>query len=358
MTVQIFRDRPLDGLTTFGTRATAEAYAEASSLESLKELLALAAEQGLPVHFLGAGANTLAMSRVPGLVIRTAFKGIEKRPALVIRTAFKGIEKRPAPDGGTLIRCGAGEIFDDIVKMTVAEGLGGLENLSAVPGTVGGAVVQNIGAYGVELAERLQSVTVWDAKAGEVRDLSTEECDFAYRHSILKTPAGEGLVVLSALLRLPARWYPVTGYRDLDAEIAARGLTAGTLTPAALSDAVRAVRGRKLPDPARLGNAGSFFTNPIISKVHWRELLTKHPSLVYYKLGGGRMKLAAAWLIEAAGFKGAVRGNAGVYENHALILVNRGGASGEEVLALAEEIQRRVKELFGVTLAMEPVVLG
>ncbi|MBP3437865.1 MAG: UDP-N-acetylmuramate dehydrogenase [Sutterella sp.] len=343
MTVQIFRDRPLDGLTTFGTRATAEAYAEASSLESLKELLAHAAESGLPVRFLGAGANTVAMSRVPGLVIRIA---------------IKGIEKKPAPDGGTLVRCGAGEIFDDIVKMTVAEGLGGLENLSAVPGTVGGAVVQNIGAYGVELAERLQSVTVWDSKAGEVRELSTEECDFAYRHSILKTPAGEGLVVLSALLHLPARWYPVTGYRDLDAEIAARGLTAVTLTPAALSDAVRAVRSRKLPDPARLGNAGSFFTNPIISKVHWRELLTKHPSLVYYKLGGGRMKLAAAWLIEAAGFKGAVRGNAGVYENHALILVNRGGASGEEVLALAEDIRRRVREMFGVELAMEPVVLG
>ena len=343
MTPQIYSDRPLDGLTTFGTKAVAEAYAEAPTLEALKALLAYAAEKGMPVHFLGAGANTVAKRRVPGLVIRIT---------------MRGIERSVAPDGDVLLTCGAGEIFDDIVKQTAAEGLGGLENLAAVPGTVGGAVVQNIGAYGVELAERLESVTVWDAKAGEVRTLTPEECDFSYRHSILKTPAGEGLTVLSAVLRLPAKWYPVRGYRDLDAEIAARGLTDESLTPAVLSDAVRAVRARKLPDPAVLGNAGSFFTNPIISKVHWRELLTAHPSLVYYKLGGNRMKLAAAWLIEAAGFKGAVRGPVGVYQGHALILVNHGGAEGEDVLRLAHDIRARVKALFGIELAMEPVVLG
>lgn len=335
--------RPLDGLTTFGTRSEADHYAEAGSLDELEAHLAEANANGLPVHFLGAGANTIAMSRVPGMTIRIT---------------IKGVEMSAAPNGDVLVKCGAGEVFDDIVARTLKAGIGGLENLSAIPGTVGGAVVQNIGAYGVELAERLSSVTVYDRAEKVVRVLTVEECDFRYRHSIMKTEAGRNFVVLSVTLRLPAVWTPVLGYKDLEAEIEARGLTAETVTAPVMSEIVRAVRARKLPDPAVIGNAGSFFTNPIVTKVHWHELLTKHPSLVYYRLGGGRMKLAAAWLIEAAGFKGLAEGPAGVYEHHALIIVNRGGATGEDVMALAERIQKRVFELFGVKLEMEPVRLG
>lgn len=335
--------RPLDGLTTFGTRSEADHYAEAGSLDELEAHLAEANANGLPVHFLGAGANTIAMSRVPGMTIRIT---------------IKGVEMSAAPNGDVLVKCGAGEVFDDIVARTLKAGIGGLENLSAIPGTVGGAVVQNIGAYGVELAERLSSVTVYDRAEKVVRVLTVEECDFCYRHSIMKTEAGRNFVVLSVTLRLPAVWTPVLGYKDLEAEIEARGLTAETVTAPVMSEIVRAVRARKLPDPAVIGNAGSFFTNPIVTKVHWHELLTKHPSLVYYRLGGGRMKLAAAWLIEAAGFKGLAEGPAGVYEHHALIIVNRGGATGEDVMALAERIQKRVFELFGVKLEMEPVRLG
>lgn len=335
--------RPLDGLTTFGTRSEADHYAEAGSLDELEAHLAEANANGLPVHFLGAGANTIAMSRVPGMTIRIT---------------IKGVEMSSAPNGDVLVKCGAGEVFDDIVARTLKAGIGGLENLSAIPGTVGGAVVQNIGAYGVELAERLSSVTVYDRAEKVVRVLTVEECDFSYRHSIMKTEVGRNFVVLSVTLRLPAVWTPVLGYKDLEAEIEARGLTAETVTAPVMSEIVRAVRARKLPDPAVIGNAGSFFTNPIVTKVHWHELLTKHPSLVYYRLGGGRMKLAAAWLIEAAGFKGLAEGPAGVYEHHALIIVNRGGATGEDVMALAERIQKRVFELFGVKLEMEPVRLG
>ncbi len=335
--------RPLDGLTTFGTRSEADHYAEAGSLDELEAHLAEANANGLPVHFLGAGANTIAMSRVPGMTIRIT---------------IKGVEMSAAPNGDVLVKCGAGEVFDDIVARTLKAGIGGLENLSAIPGTVGGAVVQNIGAYGVELAERLSSVTVYDRAEKVVRVLTVEECDFSYRHSIMKTEVGRNFVVLSVTLRLPAVWTPVLGYKDLEAEIEARGLTAETVTAPVMSEIVRAVRARKLPDPAVIGNAGSFFTNPIVTKVHWHELLTKHPSLVYYRLGGGRMKLAAAWLIEAAGFKGLAEGPAGVYEHHALIIVNRGGATGEDVMALAERIQKRVFELFGVKLEMEPVRLG
>ena len=272
--------RPLDGLTTFGTRSEADHYAEAGSLDELEAHLAEANANGLPVHFLGAGANTIAMSRVPGMTIRIT---------------IKGVEMSAAPNGDVLVKCGAGEVFDDIVARTLKAGIGGLENLSAIPGTLGGAVVQNIGAYGVELAERLSSVTVYDRAEKVVRVLTVEECDFSYRHSIMKTEAGRNFVVLSVTLRLPAVWTPVLGYKDLEAEIEARGLTAETVTAPVMSEIVRAVRARKLPDPAVIGNAGSFFTNPIVTKVHWHELLTKHPSLVYYRLGGGRMKLAAAW---------------------------------------------------------------
>ena len=334
---------PLDGLTTFGTRSEADYFAQAATLDELEGLLAEATANNWPVHFLGAGANTIAMSHVHGMVIKVA---------------FKGYEVAAAPNGDVLVKCGAGETFDEIVRRTLQAGLGGLENLSAIPGTVGGAVVQNIGAYGVELAERLASITVYDRAQKVVRVLSVEECDFSYRHSIMKTDAGKDFVVLSATLRLPGIWTPVTGYKDLEAELEARGLTADTVTAAELSDIVRTVRARKLPDPKVLGNAGSFFTNPIITKVHWHELLTEHPSLVYYRLGGGRMKLAAAWLIEAAGYKGHVADTVGVYEHHALILVNRGGATGESVVALAHEIIEAVKARFGVTLAMEPVTLG
>ncbi len=335
--------RPLDGLTTFGTHAEADYYAEAGSLDELEALLAEAHANGRPVHFLGAGSNTIAMSRVPGMTIRIT---------------IKGVEMSAAPNGDVLVKCGAGEIFDDIVARTLEAGIGGLENLSAIPGTVGGAVVQNIGAYGVELAERLSSVTVYDRTEKAVRVLTVEECDFSYRRSVMKTEAGRGFVVLSATLRLPAVWTPVLGYKDLEAELEARGLTPETVTAPLMSEIVRAVRARKLPDPKVIGNAGSFFTNPVITKVHWRELLAQHPSLVYYRLGGGRMKLAAAWLIEAAGFKGWSEGAVGVYEHHALILVNRGGATGEDVMALAGKIQKRVRDLFGVQLEMEPVRLG
>lgn len=335
--------QPLDGLTTFGTHAEADYYAEASTLDELEGLLTEASANARPVHLLGAGANTIALSRVKGMVIKVA---------------FRGYEVAAAPNGDVLVKCGAGETFDDVVRRTLAAGLGGLENLSAIPGTVGGAVVQNIGAYGVELAERLASITVYDRAQKAVRVLCVEECDFSYRHSIMKTDAGKDYVVLSATLRLPRVWTPVTGYKDLEAEMAARGLTTESLTAEIMSDIVRTVRARKLPDPKVLGNAGSFFTNPIISKVHWHELLSAHPSLVYYRLGGGRMKLAAAWLIEAAGFKGYTAGPVGVYEGHALILVNRGGATGEDVVALADAISERVRDMFGVTLVMEPVVMG
>lgn len=330
-------DVPLEGLTTFGLRSTAEAYAEAATTDELRAALAAARERNLPVHFLGGGANTVAMPRVKGLVVRVT---------------MKGFDARRAADGDVLVTAAAGEVWDEVVSRTVAQGFGGLENLAAVPGTVGGAVVQNIGAYGLELAERLESVTVYDRSSESVRMLTREACDFGYRHSIFKTEAGKDLVVLSATLRLPGEWSPVMTYKGLD-----EALGDAEPTPAALEAVVRAIRAKKLPDPKVLGNAGSFFKNPVVPKVVARPLLTVHQSLVAYPLGGARVKLAAGWLIEQAGFKGYRSGPVGVCENHALILVNYGGATGEDVLRLMKEITAGVETKFGIALEPEPVFL-
>lgn len=219
--------------------------------------------------------------------------------------------------------------------------------------------MQNIGAYGVELAERLSSVTVYDRAEKVVRVLTVEECDFSYRHSIMKTEAGRNFVVLSVTLRLPAVWTPVLGYKDLEAEIEAPGaLSAETVTAPVMSEIGA---GRARPQAARSRSDRErrlLLHEPDRHEGSLARAPHQASELVYYRLGGGRMKLAAAWLIEAAGFKGLAEGPAGVYEHHALIIVNRGGATGEDVMALAERIQKRVFELFGVKLEMEPVRLG
>ena len=273
--------RPLDGLTTFGTRSEADHYAEAGSLDELEAHLAEANANGLPVHFLGAGANTIAMSRVPGMTIRIT---------------IKGVEMSAAPNGDVLVKCGAGEVFDDIVARTLKAGIGGLENLSAPfwarwaePScrTSAPTASSSLSAFSVTAHDRAEKVGA-SSPSRSARQLPPQHHE---------DRCGPQLRGASVTLRLPAVWTPVLGYKDLEAEIEARGLTAETVTAPVMSEIVRAVRAcGSRPDPAVIGNAGSFFTNPIVTKVHWHDLLTKHPSLVYYRLGGGRMKLAAAWL--------------------------------------------------------------
>ena len=337
--LKIENNKSLDALTTFHLSAEAEAYVEVETLEALRAAFAYAREKSLPVKVLGGGSNIVAMPRVSGLVVHPAFRGI----------------RFEADEEGTLLTAGAGESLDGVVRAALSRGLGGLENLSAIPGHIGGAVVQNVGAYGLELAERFVSARVYDAQTDEVRVFDLEACDFAYRMSVFKRPENEGrFVVLDATLRLPKVWTPVLGYKALAEQVAG----CSSLTPAAVADAVRAIRAEKLPDPAVIGSAGSFFKNPIVTIVKARELLTQNGSLVTYPIGGDRVKLAAGWLIDACGFKGAQVGDAAVYEKHALIIVNRGHATGEDVAALAQTIISRVEKRFGVTLEPEPVFMG
>lgn len=339
--LKIEYDKPLAALTTFHLRANAEAWVEVASLEDIRDALSVAKGRGWQTTILGGGSNVVPMPLVPGLVIHPV---------------FRGIHEAQSESGSLIVVAGAAEALDDLVRCTVGKGLGGLENLAAIPGSVGGAVVQNAGAYGVEMAERIAWVRVYDPDIDDFRTLTPTECDFGYRTSIFKSKAGSRLIITEAAFVLPLIWQPVTAYKGLSSLFADRD--PASVTPAEVETAVRNLRAQKLPDPSQTGSAGSFFKNPVVTKLKARELITLHPNLVSYPLAGGRAKLAAGWLIEAAGLKGLSSGDAAVWPAHALILINRGRATGEDVLKLGREIAERVERRFGVVLEPEPIFLG
>jgi UDP-N-acetylmuramate dehydrogenase len=294
----------------------------------------------MPRLILGGGSNLLLTGDFDGLVVKVE---------------VPGLRELGESNGAWHIEIGAGENWHAAVERLLAMRRPGLENLALIPGNCGAAPIQNIGAYGLELAERFASLRAWDtATRGEV-EMTSADCDFGYRDSAFKHDLAGRCVILTVTLALPKHWQPVAGYPDVAHDLKARGIE----QPCArdIFDTVVAVRRRKLPDPQHIGNAGSFFKNPIVSREQHHALIAHHPSLVSYPLPGGRVKLAAAWLIDAAGLKGVTRGRAGVYERQALVLVNRGGATGAEILALAREVQDKVMEKFGVWLAPEPVIV-
>jgi UDP-N-acetylmuramate dehydrogenase len=341
MSFQLQEQVSLRSFNSFGVDACARWYAHVRSPDDLQRLQEDGRLRGLPRLVLGGGTNVLFIDDFPGVVVHIDIPGCEELGLV---------------DDAYRIRVGAGESWPALVERLVHGGRPGLENLALIPGRVGAAPIQNIGAYGLELAERLHSVTVWEARSGSAREMSLEECGLGYRDSVFKRDAGGERIVLAVTLRLPRHWKAVKGYAELERELAVR--VHGPVGPADVFAAVCALRQRKLPDPADLGNAGSFFKNPIVSRARHAELLTHFPSLVSYPLAGGRCKLGAGWLIEACGLKGCTRGRAGVFEHQALVLVNRGGAAGREILALAREVQARVLEKFGVALEPEVRIAG
>jgi UDP-N-acetylmuramate dehydrogenase len=329
----------LCGFNTFGVEARAAMFAAVRSRDELIEVLQDPRVRGLPRMILGGGSNVLFTRDFDGLVVKIDVAGYQ-----------------PAGDDGErrLIRVGAGESWHPTVARLLADELPGLENLALIPGSVGAAPIQNIGAYGLELAQRIDSVEVCEADSGRALVFSAEDCCFGYRDSVFKRRSPGEYVILSVTLALPKRWTPVAGYTDVEAELKARGVSRPSARD--VFDAVVAIRTRKLPDPREVGNAGSFFKNPVVSRAQQQELIDRFPSMVNYDIGGGLFKLAAGWLIEACGLKGAVRGRAGVFPRQALVLVNLGGATGAEILALAREVQDNVRTRFGVELELEPSV--
>jgi UDP-N-acetylmuramate dehydrogenase len=302
-------------------------------------------EYGLaPKFILGGGSNVVLTHDVSDVVLKVEVRGRR----LVHESA----------DAWT-VEAGAGENWHDFVSWTLAQGWPGLENLALIPGLVGAAPVQNIGAYGVEAKDRLESVDVVDLVTGRSVTLDASVCNFGYRDSVFKHAEGGGLagksVITRVRFRLPRPWQPVLGYLDLERKIA----ETGTARPDArtIFDWICAIRRAKLPDPALIGNAGSFFKNPVVSAEQCRDIIGRDPEIVHYPMPDGSVKLAAGWLIDACGWKGKSVGRAAVYEKQALVLVNRGGASGAEVVTLARAIQESVYGRFGIRLEPEPVIV-
>lgn len=331
----------LAALTTFRVPACARVLAELYQARALGELLATEEIAHANACFvLGGGSNVLFTRDYPGAVLRIATRGIDV------------VDER---DGFVRLRVAAGENWDGLVRWTLARGLAGLENLILIPGTVGAAPIQNIGAYGVELAEFVVAVEAWDGERNSFVRLGREECGFAYRDSRFKREPGR-FIVTAVELELPRERELRLDYRGVREELQAMAITAPTHDDVAR--AVERLRLRKLPNPAEIGNAGSFFKNPLVARERAQALEADYPGLPVYPTDDvGRAKLSAAWLIEAVGFKGRRDGAAGVSEKHALVLVNHGGATGADILTLAGQIRAAVTERFGVTLEPETKVL-
>ena len=336
MTLQLQAGVSLKPYNSFGVDVRAQWFAEAHDDDDVREALAYVAEHRLPLLVIGGGSNLLLTADIQALVLRMATRGI-----------------RLLHDDGVnvVIEAEAGEPWHPFVLSTLARGWSGLENLSLIPGTVGAAPMQNIGAYGVEIKDVFAGLTALDRETGELREFSLQECQFGYRDSLFKHAAGRWLIlrVRFALSRVE---HLHLGYGPVAQRLAEQGISQPTASD--VSRAICSIRNEKLPDPAVLGNAGSFFKNPLVSAAQAAELKRAHPGLVSYPQPDGLVKLAAGWLIEAAGWKGFREEDAGVHRLQSLVLVNYGAASGLQLLALARRIQADILQRFSVNLEMEP----
>ena len=293
-----------------------------------------------PKFVLGGGSNIILTRDMPQTVLKVEVPGIRL------------VEERA---DAWIVEAGAGENWHTLVMWTLAQGFPGLENLALIPGTVGASPVQNIGAYGLELQDRFESLDAVDLRTGLGVTLGSEICAFGYRDSVFKQALAGKVVITRVRFRLPKPWRPVLGYLELERKQAETGIREPS--PLQVAEWVMAIRRQKLPDPAQIGNAGSFFKNPMVTPEQCRDIIGRDPEVVHYPLPDGQIKLAAGWMIDACGWKGKSIGRAGVYEKQALVLVNRGGAIGSEVMTLARAIQESVYGRFGIRLEPEPVVM-
>ncbi len=338
--LQFERRANLRDCNTFGLPALASALVHLRSEEQVKRLVDHPEFGPAPKLILGGGSNLVLTRDVAAVVLKVEIMGRR----LVAETPEAWI-----------VEAGAGENWHELVAWTLQQGWPGLENLALIPGLVGAAPVQNIGAYGVELKDRFDSLDGVDLVTGRSVHLDAAQCAFGYRDSVFKHLLAGKTLITRVRLRLPKPWMPVLGYLELQRKVQ----DSGNATPDALTvfDWVCTIRRAKLPDPRHIGNAGSFFKNPVVSAEQCRDIIGRDPSVVHYPLPDGTAKLAAGWLIDACGWKGKTVGRAGVYERQALVLVNRGGAIGAEVMTLARAIQESVYGRFGIRLEPEPVIL-
>jgi UDP-N-acetylmuramate dehydrogenase len=344
-TVQVETDVNLRPFNTFGLPALARRLVRIREMADVRRVVDHP-ELGLaPKFVLGGGSNLVLTHDVDDVVLKIEIPGIHL------------VEER---SDAWIVEAGAGVPWHELVSWTLDHELPGLENLALIPGTCGAAPVQNIGAYGIEIKDRLESVEVVDLVTGRTATLPASVCQFGYRDSVFKQTGFGGLagksVITSIRVRLPKPWQPVLGYLELERKMAETGVSAPTARQ--IYDWICAVRRAKLPDPAVIGNAGSFFKNPVVTEEQCRDIIGRDPGIVHYPMPDGSVKLAAGWMIDACGWKGKAVGGAAVYDRQALVLVNRSGeARGAEVVTLARAIQESVYGRFGIRLEPEPVVV-
>jgi UDP-N-acetylmuramate dehydrogenase len=348
---------PLQAFNTFHIVAKAHTLVRIATEADVLALLEHPEWGVCPKLVLGGGSNIVLTGDVKPLVLKVEVMGRR----LLHETAKAYV-----------VEAGAGESWHDFVTWTLQQGYPGLENMALIPGTVGASPVQNVGAYGVELQDRFESLDAVDLQTGKVFTLNAAQCAFGYRDSIFKHGPGTGLtdadlaghralglkdraLILRVRFSLPKPWKAVLGYADIEKKMAEHGCTQPSAQQ--IFDWVCEIRRAKLPDPQVIGNAGSFFKNPTVTAEQCADIIARDPKVVHYRLADGSVKLAAGWLIDSCGWRGKTVGQAGVYEKQALVLVNRGGATGGEVMTLAKAIQTSVYERFGIVLEPEPVVV-
>ncbi|HVS93788.1 MAG TPA: UDP-N-acetylmuramate dehydrogenase [Mucilaginibacter sp.] len=333
--LQIQENVSLKNFNTFGIDVSAKYFVEIAHEEDLAELFLDPQWQNIKRLVLGGGSNMLLVKDFDGLIIRINIRGIEHR----------------INHNEVFVEAGAGEVWNDLVNYCVNRGYAGIENLSLIPGSVGASPIQNIGAYGVELKDIFKSCRAFEIATGQFRTFSKEDCAFGYRESIFKHGLKDKFIITSVKFQLSLVSKPNLEYGAIKQELTNQNITHPTI--ADVSRIVSHIRVSKLPDPSTIGNAGSFFKNPVISAEQFEVLYSKFPDVVNYPAGDGKVKLAAGWLIEQCGWKGKVVGHTGTWKNQALVLVNHGDATGEEVYSLSSQIIDSVYTKFGVLLERE-----
>lgn len=342
------RDYSLLAHNTFGIDAKCKRFLEYSSVEEAQQIVAGLTVADQPLLILGGGSNLLLTGDYEGTVIHSAIKGIEVLDNETLAAAEGENLKNP---DFVFLNCGSGEVFDDVVAYAVEHGYHGAENLSIIPGEVGASAVQNIGAYGVEAKDIIYKVEAVEIATGKVVVFDNQDCQYSYRQSRFKHEWKDKYLVTHVIYRLSKHFVPDLDYGNIRTSLTAKGIENPTAQQ--LRDVIIEIRNAKLPDPKVQGNAGSFFMNPIVEKAKYEELAAQYPGMPHYTIDTGHEKIPAGWMIDQCGWKGKSLGRAGVHDKQALVLVNRGGATGQEIVSLCETIRKDVKQKFGIDIHPE-----
>lgn len=322
---------------TFGIEARCHRFLEYSSVEEAQQIVSSLTTEDEPLLILGGGSNLLLTGDYPGTVLHSAIKGIKVLS-----------DKEPA---SVFLKCGSGEVFDDVVAFAVENGYHGAENLSIIPGEVGASAVQNIGAYGVEAKDIIYKVEAVEIATGKLVVFDNADCEYSYRQSKFKHEWRDKYLVTHVIYRLSRTFVPDLDYGNIRSSLEKKGIASPTAQQ--LREVIIEIRNAKLPDPKVQGNAGSFFMNPIVEKAKYEELASQYLGMPHYTIDAEHEKIPAGWMIDQCGWKGKSLGKAGVHDKQALVLVNRGGATGADIVRLCETIQKDVKEKFGIEIHPE-----